>query len=580
MKTISRRPTWLKKTMNTQFFSLSNAGRLTTFWLLLQAVFAPARLGAVGSWTGVINEPGGVYIEQMLLLSDGSIMGQDDQHGETNWWRLTPNNGSYLAGTWTQLAGMHYARNAYGKLMLQDGRVMAVGDENDGNGGTAEIYDPVANAWTVLPNAGVGFADCPTMLLPDGRVLTAPVGWLPYPAFITVIYSPAGNSWSYPTSSLAYQNEVCWVLMPDSSVLTIDINATTSERFIPYLNQWVADGTVPVAMFSNGETGPAILLPNGKAFYVGATGHTVQYTPSPLGGTNAGTWVQGPDIPNGRVACDAPGVMMPNGKVLCAVGPSAANGGSPAPTWFYEYDYTAGITGSFAPTSSPGNSAIGSSNNIPSNQFSFLPLPDGTILCCTYSRNQLFVYTPDASPLAAGKPTISKVAWNADGTIHLTGTLFNGISQGGAFGDEGQDASNYPLVRFSGGGNVYYGRTYNWSSTGVQTGGAMVTTESTVPFAVFDAPGAYALQVIANGIASDPVTFYGPVWANFNYSGAFQFGTFDFPFPTMPQAVSAVTSGGTVAINGSVQPSHTLQTMTISKPMTIISVYGPSTIGH
>jgi len=556
------------------------SGMMLAAW----GLWIPDKVWAVGSWTGVINEPSGVYIEQMLLLTDGSVMGQDANNGETNWWKLTPDiHGSYVNGTWTQLASMHYARNAYGKLVLQDGRAMMVGDENDGNGATAEIYDPVANIWTVLPPASVGFSDCETVLLPDDTVMISPVSWVPHPAFITVIYSPTANSWSYPTTNIAYQNEASWVKMPDNSILTIDDNATTSERYVPSLGQWVADATVPVGIYSSGEMGPGFLLPDGRAFFLGGTGHTALYTASPSGGTHPGSWAAGPDIPAGRVTADAPGAMMFNGKVLCAVGPSAADGGSPAPTWFYEYDYSVGATGSFTATSSPGNSAIGSSNNIPSNQFSFLDLPDGTILCCTYSRNQLFVYQPDLSPLASGKPAISKAGWNTDGSLHLTGTLFNGISEGTAFGDEGQDASDYPIVRFTdGSSNVYYGRTYNRSSTGVQTGGQIVTAECAVPSIIFNGPATYSLQVVANGIASDSVTFYGPVWVNFNYGGPFQFGTYQFPYSTLPSGVSAVATGGTIAINASTQPStgHQSVPYTISKPMTINSVYGPSTIGQ
>jgi hypothetical protein len=34
-----------------------------------------------------------------------------------------------------------------------------------------------------------------------------------------------------------------------------------------------------------------------------------------------GSWAQGPDIPNGLVAQDAPAAMMVNGKIVCAVTP-------------------------------------------------------------------------------------------------------------------------------------------------------------------------------------------------------------------------------------------------------------------
>jgi hypothetical protein len=557
--------------------------------VLLLLVVARAR--AVGSWNGVINEPAGVSIEQMILLSDGSVMCQDSSNGETNWWRLKPDPfGNYITGSWHQLASMNYARNAYGKTLLRDGRLFVVGDENDHNGTTAEIYNPVTDHWTVLPTAGVGFADSECVLLADGTVLVGPVSWLPYPQFISVIYNPKTNGWSFPTSSWAYQDEASWVKLPDDSILTIDDNSTTSERFIPSQLTWAYDSNVPVNIYSHGEMGPAFLLPDGRAFFLGGTGHTALYTLSPYGPTDPGTWVAGPDIPAGRVTADAPGAMMVNGKILCAVAASAADGGSPAPTWFYEFDYadhTANTNGTFHATSSPGNPTIGSSYDAGTAAFSFLDLPDGTVLCCIYGLNQLYVYQPDSGPLAAGKPSIRSASWNTAGSLHLTGTRFNGISQGSAFGDEGQDASNYPIVRFTDTvtGMVHFGRTYDWSSTGVQTGGQIVTTEVAVPPAVYDGPGNYLLQVIANGIASDAVTFFGPVWDDFTFSSVTENGSYAFPFATMAQGTNAVFSRGTIIIKGpninaGSGPALSHETMTISEQMTITAVGGAATIGQ
>ena len=164
----------------------------------------------------------------------------------------------------------------------------------------------------------------------------------------------------------------------------------------------------------------------------------------------------------------------------------------------------------------------------------------------------------------------------------MTGTLFNGISQGAAYGDDEQMDTDFPLVRFSGGGNVYYGTTYNWSSTSVQTGSRIVTTEVTVPPAVLEFPEQWSLQVVANGIASPGVSFYSPVWVDFNYSGI-QFGWEPFPYETLPQGVTAIAGsypGGTIAIEGNPSTGHETVPYTISTPMTIISVSGPATINH
>jgi hypothetical protein len=164
----------------------------------------------------------------------------------------------------------------------------------------------------------------------------------------------------------------------------------------------------------------------------------------------------------------------------------------------------------------------------------------------------------------------------------VTGTVFNGLGQGATYGDDAQMDSNYPLLRFTelATARVYNGRTFNWSSTSVQTGGRTVSTEAAMPSTVFAGPGTYLMQVVANGVASDPVYFYGPVWVNFNYPGPIYAGNYALPYNTIAQGVSAVASGGTIALNASSQPSASSATLTIAKPMTIVSVYGPSTIGH
>ena len=139
----------------------------------------------------------------------------------------------------------------------------------------------------------------------------------------------------------------------------------------------------------------------------------------------------------------------------------------------------------YAQVSSP-TGGLTDSFNI-SDRTSMLDLPDGTVLY-NDSSQRLYVYTPDPTVpiVAAGKPVINSVIWNANGSLHLTGTVFNGISAGAAYGDEAQQDSNYPLVRFTdGSGNVYYGRTLFWSRTSVQTGSAVVSTECVVPGNVF-----------------------------------------------------------------------------------------------
>ena len=77
-------------------------------------------------------------------------------------------------------------------------------------------------------------------------------------------------------------------------------------------------------------------------------------------------------------------------------------------------------------------------------------------------------------------------------------------------------------------------------------------------------------------VASAPVTFYGPVWVDFNSPNPFQTGLFDFPYHTLALGISAVPVTGTINIKTGI--SH--ETMTITKPLTLAAVGGPVTIGH
>jgi hypothetical protein len=73
------------------------------------------------------------------------------------------------------------------------------------------------------------------------------------------------------------------------------------------------------------------------------------------------------------------------------------------------------------------------------------------------------------------------------------------------YGDDAQMATNYPLVRITNTatGNVVYCRTHNHSTMGVATGSTVVTTDFDIPATI--GTGASTLEVVANGIPSNPV---------------------------------------------------------------------------
>jgi hypothetical protein len=463
----------------------------------LQLEGLEARELLTGTWATLANlAPGGTGT--MLLLSDGSVMAEGSGQS-SSWFRLTPNAaGSYQAGTWSTLASMHFSRLYFGSNVLTDGRLFVVGGEYSSAGSdtnTGEIYNPLTNTWANIANyPKTQFGDDPTILLPDGRVLG---GYIAGPQ--TFIYDPVTNTWTAGGTKLRndQSDEESWVKLPDDSILSYDVFSSVSlgvghaQRYIPATNTWVDTGTVPGPVLTSSavgfEMGPAFLLPDGRVFQLGANGHTAFYAPA------TDTWAAGPDIPNGLGADDAPGALLPNGKVLFAADTPLFHG----PTSVFEFDPAANTYTDVTPSLS-GFSLSGASYFC-----RMLVLPTGQILM-TSSGSRLALYTPDGAADPAWQPTISTINDNGNGTLTLTGTQLNGLSQGASYGDDAEMDSNYPIVRLTNdaGTAVYYARTFNWSSTGVATGSTPVTTLFKLPASI--PAGHYNVQVVANGIASDP----------------------------------------------------------------------------
>lgn len=438
------------------------------------------------TWTPLAHTPP-LGTGTMNLLTDGSVLMTD---GGTGWQRLAPDStGSYINGTWTRLAAAHDSRLYDATQVLQDGRVFVAGGEYGTGASTGEVYNPLTNSWLALPSQPYGkFLDSGSILLANGKVLISPVS--PNPSGYTTIFDPATNTWSQGPKLFrgGSTDEQSFVKLDDDSILTIDGN-TTSERYIPSLNQWINDAAVPVGLFDGlGEIGSAVRLADGRAFYIGGTSHTALYTPS--GTTAPGTWVAGPDLPAGLGADDAPAAVLPDGRVLMALGPTGTYKG---PTSLYVYDPTAGAIGAISVVS--GAPSTGNAPFV----MRMLSLPSGDVLFD--DGGTLYDFNPGTAPLADAKPAINSLVANADGTMTLTGTGLNGINAGSAYGDDAQMDSNYPIVSFTNGSSVYYARTHGWSSTGVATGATPQSADFTLPLGI--PAGTYSVFLVANGVASD-----------------------------------------------------------------------------
>jgi hypothetical protein len=85
----------------------------------------------------------------------------------------------------------------------------------------------------------------------------------------------------------------------------------------------------------------------------------------------------------------------------------------------------------------------------------------------------------------------------------LTGKQLNGQSAGASYGDDDQMNSNHPIIRMvDQTGNVFYARTTNWTSVGVDGPTTPETVNFTLNLAI--TPGNYSLIVSGAGISSFP----------------------------------------------------------------------------
>lgn len=460
----------------------------------------------------------------MLLLMDGSVLCQD--YRKRTWYRLTPDGDNYDGGTWTAAGSTDFTRLFFASAVLPNGKVLVVGGEYSNDPATpngedsprADIFDPETNTWA---NAGNPFdwicGDVACCMLSDGRVLLGALDAR------TAIFDPASNRWSAGPTKGSRCNEETWTLLPDGSVLTVDCwDLDNSNRFVPAPDRWLNDSSLPVRLvdFDGKEIGPALLLPDGRVFAIGGTGHTAFYRP-PVAPAVVGSWVQGPDLVDASkyllTALDAPAVLLPNGKILCVAGYRMLDD-SKADRSYWSYPC---LTFEIDP-------AVASASVIPAvnapKEFDdaytflvrFLLVPGGDtgqVLCAIDGNPSLLLYTPDAGPAASWRPVVQSINAPADpatgrptlrrSTLYtVSGLRLNGWSQAVSYGDDYTAATNYPLALLSIGGKVYFCKTSNPSSMGVATGNAVVSVQLTIPGNV--PLGQASILVLANAIRSAP----------------------------------------------------------------------------
>jgi hypothetical protein len=508
-------------------------------WSQGSSAIAPAPLpGAAspagGTWTSGNRPSGNPNLSNPLLLTDGTVIAHVSCTG--TWWKLTPDNtGSYVNGTWSTIASLPsgYTPRFFGSAVLTDGKVVIEGGEyNSGCGAQwttlGSIYDPVANTWTSIspPSGWTTIGDAQAIVLTNGTYLQANCC-----STQAALLNESTLSWtSTGTGKYDVYDEEGWTLLPSGKVLTVDAYVSTgtcgqgSEVYDPSTGAWSSAGNVGVQLADcsnpgnsrSYEMGPHVLRPDGTVVAFGGTlcsdaansscasGTLSTVTYTGIYNAGSGSWSVGPAIPaiSGRnySLADAPAALLPNGNTLFAASPNYQ--GFVAPTHFFEFDTSNTISQVADPTDYA---------SFTSYEWNFVVLPTGQILAVETDGSNVWYYNPTGTYSSSWQPVISALSnytLSGGSTYQISGAQLNGLSEGAAYGDDVQAATNYPIVRITnnGTGHVFFAKTFGNSTRSIAPSATSSSIEN----------GASTLVAIANGIPSQPVSV--TVGTNNNYT--------------------------------------------------------------
>ena len=518
-----------------------------------------------GTWAPTPPFPGS-GAGSALLLTDGRVLVHSEQSNPSDWYTLTPDAyGNYdtKKATWTKVKSMTtlptgycYAPLAFASAVLPDAdaRVIVEGGEfnvppppcapviNPAYTNKGAIYDPVLDTWSEVdpPATWTTIGDAQSVVLP-GETFMLANSQTRQEAEMTAPYL-GGSSWvATGTFKHTRNDEEGWTLLPGAPDAEVLLTVGTSfgcganNNSEMYVNgSWYCIANTPTQLWDNTyhEMGPAVLRPDGTVFQAGGT-IVPSGGQSAIFDTNTSLWTAGPNFPpdpqgNQLDIADGPAALLPNGNVLMMTNsPTNPKDGA----FFFELQYGTIPAQLVQALTAPPNAK----NDI-SMDGHMLVLPTGQIWFSDFSTD-VEIYTPadtgysnswapviqDITAFGKTTPVASCfghittyppppcITISQSSTNMLDGYQLNGLSQGAAYGDDYQSATNYPLVRITEeqvfacliGQNcpqprVYYCRTHDHSNMGVATGDLLVSTSFDCPNVPIGFAG--TLDVVANGI--------------------------------------------------------------------------------
>jgi len=281
------------------FSALLPTGR----WVFLQGGVTQVLDPGTERWEDAAPPPELADQASLTGLSDGNVLlagGTVASVATRSVARFSPETG------WSVAAPLLHARAGQRATLLADGRVLVTGGASQLE---PELYDPVTDAWTLLPaTPETGAPHTATPLL-DGRVLIVSGN-------TAKLFDPASLQFLGAPAPLASRTGHTATRLQDGRVLLVGGGSATSELFVPGPDTFTASGDLAAARSDSA----AVLLPGGEVLVTGGTTAELWH-PGTGGWTAAGT------LAIQRTGHGA--LLLRNGKVLLMGGETGAGPAEP-----------------------------------------------------------------------------------------------------------------------------------------------------------------------------------------------------------------------------------------------------------
>ena len=422
------------------------------------------------TWTKATHTPP-ASVGAMLLLTDGRVLVHSEPNcsgctgNYSNWYTLTPDNtGSYVNGTWTQVASTPsgYAPLFFGSAVLKDGKVVIQGGEYNCNPSCSALwqskgafYDPAANTWvSTTPPTKSNVGDAQSVVFPDGTWMLAQCCAIAFGNSTSPVYYTFNESTlSLTTISNSTDgkfddfDEEGWTLLPNGQILTVDaytsntvVTGTNSEIYTQSTNKWVRPAApstssgIPAARQEERQL-------RSWARCSPTRWHSIRHrrqrllcrSHRHLQHHHRNLDAQARTSSAARLPTMRPPRLKPTAT-------SSWKSARPRAPSRRRRSSTSGTARRWAAINNPPNAV-----NTPSFYGHLINLPNGQIMYTDYSTDVEFL-SPTGTFNSAWQPTITSVAstLTPGSTFTLSGTQLNGLSQASSYGDDFQNATNYP----------------------------------------------------------------------------------------------------------------------------------------